>query len=314
MFQFLAGILAFFYSLIPNYAIAIGLLTFMVMLLLSPLTLKSTRSMLAMQKIQPEMKRLQQQHKGDRQALNEAVMALYKAHGVNPVAGCLPMLLQMPVFLIMYRVIRGLTHTVDGSFAPKYIDKTTELYKALHASGGRMKAFGIDLARSATEGHGSFGAALPFFVLVALVVATQYWQTRQTTARNSSTPASSQQQILLKVMPAFFGLISLSIQAALNVYFLVSALFRIGQTAAMYRFDSGLAAHVRSHTKQLEAKLEEDKPRSRPAKPKGTGGKITPPPPRQANGRASNSKASNAKPSSSNGGRPASKRRSKKGR
>ncbi len=102
MFQFLAGLLAFFYALIPNYAVAIALLTLTVMLVLSPLTLKSTRSMLAMQKLQPKMKQLQQKHKGDRQKLNEEMMALYKEHKVNPVSGCLPMLLQLPVFLVMY--------------------------------------------------------------------------------------------------------------------------------------------------------------------------------------------------------------------
>src|SRR6476469_2942486 len=80
----LASLLAFFYGLIPSYGIAIVLLTLAIMLLLTPLTVKSTRSMLAMQRLQPEIKRLQAQHKNDRQALNEAMMAFYKEHNDNP--------------------------------------------------------------------------------------------------------------------------------------------------------------------------------------------------------------------------------------
>ena len=264
MFQLLANLLAFFYSLIPNYAIAIALLTLTVMLVLSPLTVKSTRSMLAMQKLQPEIKALQAKHKGgDRQKLNEEMMALYKEHKVNPVAGCLPMLLQAPVFIILYNVIRGLSHD-DG---PKYLDHGSKLYKALIESGGTMKSFGIDLANSASEKHGSFGKALPFFIIVALVGLTQYYQTRQTMSR-STAQSSPQQQIMLKVLPAVFVLISLGIPAAVNVYFLVSALFRVAQTGAMYRWDPHVSAHAKRHATEVAAKSVEVKQPKREAKAK----------------------------------------------
>ena len=317
MFQLLANLLAFFYSVIPNYAVAIALLTLTVMLVLSPLTLKSTRSMLAMQKLQPEMKKLQQKYKGgDRQKLNEEMMALYKEHKVNPVAGCLPMLLQMPVFLVMYQVINGLTRKAEGGgFDPKYLDKGTDLYQALRDSGGTMKSFGIDLAKAASEGHGSVARALPFFLIVGLVIATQYVQTRQTMSRNTRS-ASQQQQIILKVMPVFFGLISLNIPAGVNVYFLASALFRIAQTAAMYRFDPTLKSHAEKHAREIEAKSEirpKNKPRPQPGArpPKGAaaaggndGGKPAPKP------RPAQGKSNGRRPPA----RPPQKRRSKKGR
>src|ERR1043166_8421929 len=122
----MASLLAFFYQLIPNYGVAIVLLTVVVMIVLTPFTVKSTRSMLAMQRLQPEMKRLQQQHKNDRQALNEAMMAFYKEHNVNPLSGCLPLLLQMPVFFGLYEAIRGLTHN-----PPRDLSHSTTLFKAL---------------------------------------------------------------------------------------------------------------------------------------------------------------------------------------
>src|SRR4051812_46953275 len=154
MFEFIAkplsSLLAFFYGLTPNYGIAIILLTIVIMLALTPLTIKSTRSMLAMQRLQPEIKRLQQQHKNDRQALNEAMMAFYKEHNVNPLGGCLPMLLQMPVFFGLYEAIRGLTHN-----PPKFLSESSSLFKSLcpnqvdgfcHGSKDaaiQMKAFGM---------------------------------------------------------------------------------------------------------------------------------------------------------------------------
>ena len=95
----LAKALAFFYSLVPNYAIAIALLTLTVMVVLTPLTLKGTRSMMMMQALQPEMKKLQAQYKDDRQKLNEELMKFYKENNINPLGGCLPLLIQMPVFI-----------------------------------------------------------------------------------------------------------------------------------------------------------------------------------------------------------------------
>src|SRR5690349_2025946 len=84
------------------------------MAVLTPITLKGTRSMLAMQKLQPEMKRIQEMHKGDRQAQNEAMMEFYKEHKINPLSGCLPMLAQFPVLIVMFRVIRGLVKNAEG--------------------------------------------------------------------------------------------------------------------------------------------------------------------------------------------------------
>lgn len=317
MFQFLASVLAFFYSIIPNYAVAIALLTITVMLVLSPLTVKGTRGMLAMQKMQPEMKRLQKEHKGDRQKLGEEMTKLYKEHKINPAAGCLPLLLQLPVFIVMYQVISGLTKKTKGVPDPKYLDKGTDLYQALVDSGGKMTSFGVDLAKAASEGHGSFLAAIPFFVIVALVVLTQYYQTRQTMAR-STQATNPQQQIILKVMPGFFGLISLSIPAGVNVYFLVSALFRITQTGAMYRFDPTLKAHAERHIKEIEAKATEVK---RP-KNKQKAAELRPKPSSKspsktnnaANGRVTNAKGSPTPSRNANRNKQRSKRRAKRGR
>jgi YidC/Oxa1 family membrane protein insertase len=101
----LGGLLAGFYSVIPSYGVAIILLTIVARLVLFPLTYRSTRSMQAMTRIQPKIKELQRKYKGNRQKLNEELMKLYKEHQVNPLGGCLPLLLQFPVFIALYAVL-----------------------------------------------------------------------------------------------------------------------------------------------------------------------------------------------------------------
>src|SRR5690606_32319096 len=111
-FDLLAQVMAFFYTLVPSYGFTIIALTLVVMVILTPLTLKGTRSMMMMQQLQPEMKKLQTQYKDDRQKLNEELMKFYKENNINPVGGCLPLLVQMPVFIVLYNVLRGLTQRV----------------------------------------------------------------------------------------------------------------------------------------------------------------------------------------------------------
>ena len=110
-FDALASVLNFFYVLVPEgirpwfgYGFSIMALTVLVMALITPLTVKSTRSMLQMQRMQPEMKRIQEKYKNDREKLNSELMAFYKENSINPLGGCLPMVAQMPVFIIMYQL------------------------------------------------------------------------------------------------------------------------------------------------------------------------------------------------------------------
>src|SRR4051812_1717501 len=151
MFEGPAWLVSQYYSLTHSYALAIALVALAVMLLVTPLTLKSTKGMLEMQRLQPEMKRLQAAHRGDRQKLNEEMMKLYQEHKVNPLASCLPLLIQMPVFFIMYRVLHGLTRlkTVNGVrvFDPDHISKGSDLYKSLSGK-TEMLSFGLDLSKT----------------------------------------------------------------------------------------------------------------------------------------------------------------------
>jgi YidC/Oxa1 family membrane protein insertase len=248
LFEAFAWLISFFYEITRSYGMAIVLLTIAVRLVLFPLTAKQAKSMQAMQRVQPELKRLQTKYKNDRQKLNEEMMKFYKENNINPLAGCLPLLLQMPLFFILYRVIHNLSKTItlpNGKTVgdPSYIAHDSELYKALREAGGKMVSWGLDLSRSASSASkDGFLDALPYFVLVAIVIATGYYQQRQMTARNPQAAQNPQAQMMGKIFPLMFGLISYSIQAGVVVYFAVSNLWQIGQQYLIFREPAAAAA------------------------------------------------------------------------
>jgi YidC/Oxa1 family membrane protein insertase len=243
VFSLFGWLMAFFYGIIPNYAFAIVMLTIVIMGVLTPFTVKSTKSMMAMQKIQPEMKKLQVKYKGpeNRQALNEEMMKLYKEHGVNPIGGCLPMLLQAPFLFILYSVIKGLSNEVlvNGKLVaqPRYIPSHGKMHDAIVLAGGHIKSFGMDLSLKPFSAHGSTGAAIPFFVFVAIAVGLQYFQMAQMTNRNKKTGVSvpSQQQTLQKIMPILFAYFYMVIPAAVVLYMIISTVIRIITQDVLFR-------------------------------------------------------------------------------
>lgn len=260
MFDLIAGVVAWFYSLLPSYGFAIIMLTLTVMVVVTPLTLKGTRSMLQMQLLQPELKRIQSKYgPGERQQMNEELMAFYQENGINPLGGCLPLLVQLPVFLVLFGVVRGMTRRAtdigtqlgwtsyrdietgpfDGEtldkfehmFDPEFIPVDSELFSDLTGS-NEMISFGIDLSRSASsvwaDGLLDF---LPYIALIGVVLVSSLVQQRQIQGRNTGAQVNPQQQAIMKVMPYFLPVFSFAMPAALVVYFVVSNLYRIGQQA-----------------------------------------------------------------------------------
>jgi YidC/Oxa1 family membrane protein insertase len=318
VFDLFATLLAWFYDLIPNYAIAIGLLTLTIMIAVTPLTLKGTKGMLELQVLQPEIRRLQQQYRGDRQKLNEEMMKLYQEHKVNPLGGCLPLLLQAPIFLILYRVLIGLTARADffdqlvggaagqppdNYFRPKYLDHTTTLYQDLRHS-DEMNAFGIDLSQRATDVIAdSFVRGIPYLVLVLLVAVLSYIQQWQITARNKdNTAINPQQKMLMRVLPALFAVISLTLPSGIIFYFIVSNLYRIAQqayiTRRFYHGEHSMGARVAAVRE--EAKSTE----TTNAKDDGKGAKSSAAPPSSKQSTPPKGKPTPAGKSRASGNRP----------
>jgi len=243
VFHLFGWIIAFFYGLIPNYVFAITMLTLVIMGVLTPLTIKSTKSMIAMQKLQPEIKKLQQKYKGveNRQILNEELMKLYREEGANPVGGCLPVLLQAPFLFILYSVIKGLANkvSVNGVLVPhpRYIPSSSKMYHNLVATNGQIKSFGMDLGLKPFSHHSSWVTAIPFFVVVAIAVGLQYFQMAQMNKRSLKTgqPINKQAQTMQRVMPIMFAYFYIIIPSAVVLYMIISTIIRIITQDLMFR-------------------------------------------------------------------------------
>ena len=277
MFDLIANLLSFFYDLNNSYVVAIVLLTLVVLLISTPLTLSGTRSMLKMQLLQPELKAIQNKYgKDEREAMNAEMMEFYKSNNINPVGGCVPMLFQIPVFLVLYRVIIGITRRatdvgtelgeVAGSLAggstpevidlgesrlfnPAYVGEDTQLFKDLSAD-NEMNSIGFDLARSASQVLGdSIVDALPYLALVLVVGLTGWAQHRMIRKRQTGAAINPTQEMIMKFMPFFLPVFSFTLPAAIVFYFLVSNLYRIGQqyyiTRSMYHGDDSLGGQLR---------------------------------------------------------------------
>jgi YidC/Oxa1 family membrane protein insertase len=241
VYLFFGSILAFFYSIIPNLGVSIILLTVLVMLVLFPLTAKQAKSMMAMQRAQPEIKKLQAKYKNDRAKLNEEMMKFYSENKINPLAGCLPLLIQMPIFLALFRVMRE---------PYKHIPKGSDLYAAfctgahgfLHKSECNLPKLGLpkpqyflgmNLSLSAMGAKSGFVDALPYFLLVGLVIITGFLQARQ--SRRNAPNMNSQMAMITTIMPIGFGLFSLGFPSGLVLYFFISNLWRLGQQELIMR-------------------------------------------------------------------------------
>ncbi len=262
LLDLLGSILSFYYDVIPEYGISIILLTLTVSLLLFPLTLKQTKSMRAMQEIQPEVKRLQKEYKGEKEELNKQLMALYQERGVNPAAGCLPLIIQMPIWFALYRVLWRGNGIPAGSALSSVIESANNALYTVDASGElttTLKA-GVDIASkqfdhvtflgmnlmvrpSQAVDFGNPLGALPYLILIAIIVVAGFYQQVQTTRKRKDAPANDSQQNsqmqgmqnAMKIMPVVFGFISWNFVAGLGLYFATSNVFRVGQQAIILR-------------------------------------------------------------------------------
>lgn len=238
--DFLGTVLAYAYQILPNVGLAIILLTIVVNLALFPLTLKQTRSMKAMQEIQPQIKELQKKHKGDRQALNEEMVALYREKNVNPASGCLPMLVQLPIWFSLFSLLRSfrVSETEDPT---RHLPDNSDLGNAI--LDGDTSFLGMDMVISPSEAlQDGIGEAFPYLLLVVFIVVTGYYQQAQLTKRradDTSEPTAQQKQMqtFTKVLPVVFGFISFGLLAGVDFYIAAGQVVRISSQGFIHWLD-----------------------------------------------------------------------------
>jgi YidC/Oxa1 family membrane protein insertase len=258
MFEIPAALLSWFYGITGEYVSAIALIAAVVMAITTPLTLKSTKGMLEMQRLAPEMRKLQNEYRNDRTKLNEEMMKLYQEHKVNPMASCLPLLAQAPVFYIMFRILRGLVYeprgaalpvaqavwgaferpeeVADPGFIPRYLALDSALYESLFGQHSMM-ALGLDLSKSAAQAFADgFANSFWYIMLVVILGALYFVQQRMVAARASISPTMSPtQQKLMQYLPVFFAIFQVFFLAALVIYYIFQTLLRIAQQAYITR-------------------------------------------------------------------------------
>jgi YidC/Oxa1 family membrane protein insertase len=258
LYRVIGYLLAIFYVPFHSLGLAIILLTLVIMLIQFPLTAKQARSMIQMQRVQPEIKKIQAKYKDDKTKQNEELLKFYQENKINPLAGCLPIVITIPIGMAVFRTFsQGLQHHLPkaGSLGRLYTDicgtgahtTTKTCGKAISAhTPSTMKFLGMSLNLSAREIHG-FPTVLPYYILVGLVVLTGWYQVRQTQARqlqSGNAAPNAQMQAMTKVFPIIFGLITLGINAGATMYFVVSNAWRIGQQHLVIgkMYDQAIAA------------------------------------------------------------------------
>ncbi len=341
LFELFGYILAALYSVWPNYGFAITGLTIIIMLALTPVTVKSTKSMLAMQRLQPEMKKLQAKYKGpeNREMLNQEMMKLYKDNGTSPFGACLPSLLQMPFLIVLYSLIRGLSYVVPkgqtytnaagatikcmakaGCASPRYIPTNSSMHQALVASNGQMHWwFGMDLSSLPLSHHAYPGSAsqavlvLPYLVLIGAAMFLQYYQMKQMNSRNPQAAAANpQMQTMQKFFPIIFGVIYLRVPAGATIYMVVSSAMRIGTQEFMFR--TGMVTPVAAE-REIGSAKEKEKEKPPPPAPKkkstatdGTAAAKATLPPAKSDSKGTNGAKTNGR-APANGKKPAAGKR-----
>lgn len=182
-------VLRFFFGYIHSWGWSIVLLTIVVRIILLPLTIKQTKSMKAMQEIQPKIKQLQEKYKKDKERLQREMIKFYQENKVNPLGGCLPLLLQMPIFFALFRMLRG------ASF---------------------LKGQGFLWMQSLAKPD-------PYLVLPIIMVASTFWSQKQI------TPDDTQQKQMLYIMPLVLGFIAWRLDAGILIYWVTTNIWTIAQ-------------------------------------------------------------------------------------
>jgi YidC/Oxa1 family membrane protein insertase len=282
-------LLAWLYDLTGNFGFAIIILTVVFRVVLLPLGIKQIKSMQSMQALQPKIKEIQKKYKGNKQKIQEQTMKLYQEYGVNPLGGCLPLLLQFPILIAMYSVIRAPVPYAPEDrppgveFKDNHLPEDSDLFVDVTAHEGTGQHFlfmnlqcsasyagrtveVLNTAGEATEDTLDCGDSIPdripYYVILVLMIGTTFYSSRQTQKATPASAQNQQTQIITKVMPVMFGIFGFAFPAGLVLYWTVSNIFQIGQQAAMLRL-----GHIGPQA--MDRRLTEAKSKaSRPNKPR----------------------------------------------
>lgn len=216
--QFFGVLISFIYDYVPNFGAAIIVMTIMVKLVTFPLNNKQIQSAKRMQVLQPEMKKIQQKYKDDKEKQNKAVSEFMKENNMNPLAGCLPLLVQFPILIGIFRLLREAELYLDMTVINPYLFQRSEL---------------IDLLAVPNIGFDNFLSNISIYYLFPLIAgATTYLYSKM------SMPSDSSQKMMLYMMPVMITVFSFSFPVGLVIYWTMNNIFSIGQHKLIVHLDS----------------------------------------------------------------------------
>ena len=242
--EILAGVLAFFYDLVPSFGLAIIFLVILVNILLFPLTLRQTRATRAFHEIQPEIRRIQKELKDTPEEMQKELVRVQRESGASAGGCLLPILVQMPIWFALFRVLTNISNVANE--VPDTVPVLPESALLDAVRDHDINFLGMDLSLNMSGGiRSGLVQAIPYVLMLVLMVASQYFQQwhaqRGNTPRADLTPQQKQQQqtqqVITRVMPLFIGFISWNFPAGLVVYWATSNLFRLGQQFVIFAID-----------------------------------------------------------------------------
>lgn len=223
----------------PAWVLSIVGLTIVVRILIMPLFFKQIRASRGMQLMQPEMQALQAKYKGKKdpasqQRMQEEMMALYRKHGTNPFSSCLPILVQMPIFFALFRVLANLGKIADGSGYNGHLS-IGPLTEGLAEEVQSSSLLGASLSSSFMNST-DVSVKIVTLVMIILMSATQFYTMRQLTMKNmpesatsSDNPAMRSQKMMMYIMPVIFAFSGVQFQIGVLIYWLTTNLWTMGQ-------------------------------------------------------------------------------------
>ncbi|MEA2021055.1 MAG: YidC/Oxa1 family membrane protein insertase [Candidatus Caldatribacteriota bacterium] len=227
-----AKLLIMLYGITYNYGLAIIILTILIRVILYPLMQKQMVSMREMQKIQPLMKAIQSKYKNDKERLNKELMALYKVHKVNPMSGCLPLLIQMPILILLFQTLRKFEYLdPSGNISGGFLWITNQVEVMVENVPTIVAGLAAPEQLIHLPGNGIFGiqalGIMPF-----LIAGSMWYQQKMTTAGSGAASGGSAEQtqkMMTIMMPLMIGFMSFTLPSGLTLYWLTSTLLGIGQ-------------------------------------------------------------------------------------
>jgi YidC/Oxa1 family membrane protein insertase len=234
--QLMLGILHFFYGLVGNYGAAIVMLTILVRGAMFPISYKQTKNMARMQALKPEMDRISEKYKTDMQKRSQAIQELYRKHNINPLGGCLPVFLQLPIFIGLYR---ALMVDVELRLSPLISDKIR--WCSNLAAPDMFYDWSWLMPKFITSGQGIFGLG-PYLNVLPIVTVALFLVTQKMAMPAPTNEQAAMQQKMMKWMTVFMGLLFYKVASGLCLYFIASSLWGIGERKLLPKSQSADAS------------------------------------------------------------------------